>query len=1138
MERKAFRQRMQQYKQARESNPQLKYWDWKKYADGTDGVNDFITEQIKQKIQQAFDKSKTRTMPSVPLIGGTKNPQTPEQFDLERSKALQKYQKEIQSIESQGIYNFTTGQKDIPLHLQRQYEVAKKSYDTWNNMVYQPTVGGAIGPSCIYTATDNYGSQYLQPSNVAFMNQPASISGFTKIDNSNVQPGDIVIRTDGNNNHAMIYAGRDARGPIYNHSNGGQEASDYRKNAHYPATNEQLSTYRFTGTHNDSIQWKKQYKAYADGGEVGEEEKQYLRNWFNARKQYANLHQHASMNRQLKAIDRNLTTDDYSKSKYLQTANPYYAKGLDIVPITINNSKVKQIDRNAKGYYHRNEGIVMSDDYKDKDRELLLHEASHVLNSTNTPIQQQIIDITKGAQIFDKGSYLNEYLTRPDEIHSRLMEFRKLNNLDPLKTYGIPDIKRLRTNGKDADILNLFPDDNVVLDLLNNVAFNKKDNIQKVANGGEVRDNTYVAPIYKEQVFIPATGAQKIKNDYQYKYGSKSPYKGGELEIVSPEFDILTGAKAAYDTTVGLINNLSRTNRTRKIVNSFKKNLKTSDKLDVLKDNPEFGQIGTPFDYSNYIDDIFKDSQLKGIYYHGGPKGIEKFRAPKDPEFVLNKAINSGAEEQGIYFTGDKGLANYYKSSNKNGKVYKVKLNSQNPYYTNDWFAVRIRSALDKDYVYPGSITDRVRSGILKDHDAVVWHGRLGENIVFDPDQIHILGSKKDMQLFNDYIKNKHSYKNGGTIDEDPPQTTSERPIINFDSKGDPYNPVYGYNPGAGYTKSAFDLYDAPIIGDALSVYDATEAAKNKQWLSAGLAALGVLPFVPRVGNKTIRKIDNYFAEEAYEAALKKSSRPNISVPTVEGYRKSLDQQLNRITSTPDLSTLEREADWNNLINREIEKIYDPEVRKRAAKIDKDRGTTLQYYYDDLHRNYTENYDKMPKARLVDNIEGGAKAQMTLTQEARERLKKDGGTPSWGDFEMRVDRSTPLDPEVAQHEIAHFNQYMNNGSSDLNRLPYGTGKQHMRKDNPVLTKEDPVGYYDNIGEQGAYQLNIINEMLKKKIPVTQKNYINFVKKLPTSSSKRKAVEQFNTYKDAYNWTKMMPLTGVAGITWLNYNKEE
>lgn len=78
----------------------------------------------------------------------------------------------------------------------------------------------------------------------------------------------------------------------------------------------------------------------------------------------------------------------------------------------------------------------------------------------------------------------------------------------------------------------------------NNITYTKTYSpvdISGYADGGEVKDNTYVAPVYKEQVFIPATGAQKIKNDYQYKYGSKSPYKGGELEIISPEFDILTG---------------------------------------------------------------------------------------------------------------------------------------------------------------------------------------------------------------------------------------------------------------------------------------------------------------------------------------------------------------------------------------------------------------------------------------------------------------------------------------------------------------------------------------------------------------------------------------------------------------------
>ena len=38
MEREAFRQRMQQYKQARENNPQLKYWDWKKLQEDTNNV--------------------------------------------------------------------------------------------------------------------------------------------------------------------------------------------------------------------------------------------------------------------------------------------------------------------------------------------------------------------------------------------------------------------------------------------------------------------------------------------------------------------------------------------------------------------------------------------------------------------------------------------------------------------------------------------------------------------------------------------------------------------------------------------------------------------------------------------------------------------------------------------------------------------------------------------------------------------------------------------------------------------------------------------------------------------------------------------------------------------------------------------
>lgn len=47
MERSEFRQRMDQFKQARESNPQLSYWEWKsipKYESGTDGVQSNTSE--------------------------------------------------------------------------------------------------------------------------------------------------------------------------------------------------------------------------------------------------------------------------------------------------------------------------------------------------------------------------------------------------------------------------------------------------------------------------------------------------------------------------------------------------------------------------------------------------------------------------------------------------------------------------------------------------------------------------------------------------------------------------------------------------------------------------------------------------------------------------------------------------------------------------------------------------------------------------------------------------------------------------------------------------------------------------------------------------------------------------------------
>lgn len=292
------------------------------------------------------------------------------------------------------------------------------------------------------------------------------------------------------------------------------------------------------------------------------------------------------------------------------------------------------------------------------------------------------------------------------------------------------------------------------------------------------KQQAYVLPVYDDKgennVVLPEVTVTPQNNTDLAGYMWKGDFikEATSFTPVGDVMDLYQIGKDAYEGNYGQaalgaglfflpdiiqkpIKHLGGNIRKIRFIDEFNKVLKKSDKLEVIKDNPDIGLIGTPFEYSNYIDNVFKNSKLDGIFYHGGPKGIEKFHTPKDKDFIKNKTIHSGTKDQGIYFTGNERYAEYYKSKHKNGKLYRVKLNSQNPYYTDDFLGVNIRSFFNKDYVNPMSITDRVRYGILKNNDAVVWHGKSGEVVVFDPKQIHVLGSKKDMSLFNDYIKNK-----------------------------------------------------------------------------------------------------------------------------------------------------------------------------------------------------------------------------------------------------------------------------------------------------------------------------------------------------------------------------------------------
>lgn len=239
-----------------------------------------------------------------------------------------------------------------------------------------------------------------------------------------------------------------------------------------------LKSYRENNPGKGYWDWK--VEQFDEGGSVffskerQEEDRQWVINWLKRRQEYKN----PAVQQQAKVALQRAEWD---------TRSPYTTKhSIYTVPVTYKNMR-----NDWGGYYHPNEGVVLNTNVDlQKYGEPLIHEFSHSVNTNNAQIRNTINTIIDKQKTIDRGSDVNTYLTSPEEIHSRLMEFRKLNNLDPTKRVGMPQLQYIKKHGKDRDLLNLFVDDQVVLDLLNNVA-TTKSSIIRVEDGGEVPPSDY-----------------------------------------------------------------------------------------------------------------------------------------------------------------------------------------------------------------------------------------------------------------------------------------------------------------------------------------------------------------------------------------------------------------------------------------------------------------------------------------------------------------------------------------------------------------------------------------------------------------------------------------------------------------------
>lgn len=302
---------------------------------------------------------------------------------------------------------------------------------------------------------------------------------------------------------------------------------------------------------------------------------------------------------------------------------------------------------------------------------------------------------------------------------------------------------------------------------------------------------------------------------------------------------------------------------------------------------------------------------------------------------------------------------------------------------------------------------------------------------------------------------------------------------------------------------------DFTPIGNAIASKEIYDATSSGNYLDAGI--IGASLVVPLALAKPIKRY----------------------IPTVS---RTVADKINKLL---DNSNAVKETEWNNTINRAIERIYDKDVRDRAAQIKDKYGVDIQSQYDAIDDLYTNNYESIPKARIM-HMDDGARAKMHTNPTASKAWATEGKPAGMKDFEMQVRPDVEPSKEVAEHEINHWWTYSMMQNPDWRRSEL----QKITKDfEGALHKTNPLDpdnseYYRDWMEQNAYGINVVNSMKELGIPFTKENVIKFINWKPDTSAQKRAARQFKNMDLYYKWLQTMPLAGMAGVAYLLNNKEE
>lgn len=189
----------------------------------------------------------------------------------------------------------------------------------------------------------------------------------------------------------------------------------------------------------------------------------------------------------------------------------------------------------------------------------------------------------------------------------------------------------------------------------------------------------------------------------------------------------------------------------------------------VFEQNPELADIGTPEQYSAYLNTIFPDSQVKDIVYHGTKS--QKFNY-FNTEYSGTGSGNKINTDGSVYFI------KYHQATKTFGhNIISALINTKNPNiiplkeFNKNWVNKLIfneqknnsdcvigeqektpqeyyNEALEEYNLDPGHMFARKP----KDSEEFMEEQLVTTYVVFNPNQIHILGSQPDIENFKSYV--------------------------------------------------------------------------------------------------------------------------------------------------------------------------------------------------------------------------------------------------------------------------------------------------------------------------------------------------------------------------------------------------